>query len=207
MNENLHKDWKGDGNSIWRIIGASNHTEKERQADDYYATDPAAIDKLLTVETLNKYIWECACEGGHLAQRLKEYGYFVVASDIINRGYPLDFKQDFLQADSDTYPLMGDFDILTNPPYKYAQKFVSKALEVLNNGCKCFMFLKLTFLEGQKRYNDIFRNTPPQHVYVFSSRINCAMNGDFDKYPSSAVAYAWFVWEKGYTGDTIVKWI
>jgi len=23
----------------------------------------------------------------------------------------------------------------------------------------------------------------------------------------SAVAYAWFIWEKGYKGDTIVKWI
>ena len=22
----------------------------------------------------------------------------------------------------------------------------------------------------------------------------------------SAVAYAWFVWKEGYTGDTIVKW-
>ena len=29
----------------------------------------------------------------------------------------------------------------------------------------------------------------------------------FDKYTSSAVAYAWFVFEKGYKGDTIVKWI
>lgn len=32
------------------------------------------------------------------------------------------------------------------------------------------------------------------------------MNGDFDMYGSSAAAYAWFVWEKGYQGETIVKW-
>lgn len=45
-------------------------------------------------------------------------------------------------------------------------------------------------------------------MYVFSSRVNCAMNGDFKKYNhNSAVAYAWFVWEKGYKGDTILKWI
>lgn len=24
---------------------------------------------------------------------------------------------------------------------------------------------------------------------------------------ASAVAYAWYVWEKGYQGDTVVKWI
>ena len=41
------------------------------------------------------------------------------------------------------------------------------------------------------------------------------MNGEFTQFnektgkmetPSSAAAYAWFVWEKGYMGDTIVKW-
>lgn len=31
-------------------------------------------------------------------------------------------------------------------------------------------------------------------------------NGDFDSISSSAVAYAWYVWEKGYTGDTVLKW-
>ena len=38
----------------------------------------------------------------------------------------------------------------------------------------------------------------------------CAKNGEFDKMRAgggSAVAYAWYVWQKGYKGDTIVKWI
>ncbi len=47
----------------------------------------------------------------------------------------------------------------------------------------------------------------PKTVYVSSSRLNCAKDGNFDLYTSSAIAYAWFVWEKGYQGDTIVKWI
>lgn len=33
------------------------------------------------------------------------------------------------------------------------------------------------------------------------------MNGEFEKYPSSAIAYAWFVWVKGFTGETTVRWI
>lgn len=33
------------------------------------------------------------------------------------------------------------------------------------------------------------------------------MNGDFQSITSSAVAYAWFVWEKGFTGDPVIKWI
>ena len=68
------------------------------------------------------------------------------------------------------------------------------------------MFLRLLFLESQSR-RKLFEKQPPKTVYVFSKRVNCAKNGDFVTYDSSAVAYAWFVWEKGYTGETVVKWI
>lgn len=47
------KDWNGNGNSIYKTLGASNHTDKERAENDYYATDPIAIDKLLSVEKLS----------------------------------------------------------------------------------------------------------------------------------------------------------
>ena len=43
------------------------------------------------------------------------------------------------------------FDIITNPPYKYAKEFVEKSLELIREGGKVAMLLKLTFLEGQKR--------------------------------------------------------
>ena len=41
------KDWIGNNKSIYTTLGASNHTDKEREENDYYATDPIAIDKLL----------------------------------------------------------------------------------------------------------------------------------------------------------------
>lgn len=55
------KDWNGNYNSIYKTLGASNHTDKERQCDDFYATDPVAIDKLVAIEDFHKEIWECAC--------------------------------------------------------------------------------------------------------------------------------------------------
>lgn len=36
----------------------------------------------------------------------------------------------------------------------------------------------------------------------------CAKNGDFLKYGNgvgTAIAYAWYIWEKGYQEDTIIK--
>ena len=85
-------------------------------------------------------------------------------------------------------------DIITNPPYKYALKFVQRALESIQPGRKVAMFLKLQFLKVKQE--KFFLKHPPKVVYVSSSRLNCAKNGNFDKYQSSAVAYAWFVWGK-----------
>lgn len=198
-----------DRSAIWKMIGASNHTDKERQQDDYYATDPIAIDKLLAVETPNKYVWECACGGGHLSDRLAQKGFIVWSTDIVDRGYKyLSTTQDFLTATE--MPFYYRADIITNPPYKYAKEFVLKALNLLKNGCKCYMFLKLSFLESETRYKDIFKEQPPKAIYVFTKRVLCAKNADFQRMKEgggSAVAYGWFVWGKGYSGKTQVGWI
>ncbi len=203
------KDWTGNSNSIYKTLGASNHSKTEREENDYYATDPLAIDKLLKVERINKRVWECACGAGHLSNRLGEKGHTVISSDIVDRGYKaFTTFQNFLKAKES--PFMFSFDIVTNPPYKNAKEFVLKALELLRNGCKCCMFLKLTFLEGKARFEEIFKKTPPKSVYVFSERIQCAKNGDFESLKASggsAVAYAWFVWVKGYKGKTSISWI
>ena len=43
----MGKDWTGNGKSIFPTLGASNHTEKEREINDYYATAPIAVDALI----------------------------------------------------------------------------------------------------------------------------------------------------------------
>lgn len=196
------KDWTGNSKSIYTTMGASNHSNKERQNEDYYATEPKATQLLLEVEQFSPVIWECACGGGHLAQVLENNGYEVIATDLIYRGYGDKESLNFLEETLDEF----EGDIITNPPYKYALEFVQKALDSVQVGRKVAMFLKLQFLEGKAR-KQFFLENPPKVVYVSSSRLNCAMNGDFDKYESSAIAYAWFVWEKGFKGDPIIKWI
>lgn len=69
------------------------------------------------------------------------------------------------------------------------------------------MFLKIQFLETQKRYEDLFMANRPKYVFVFVKRITCAKNADFKNAPSSAVCYAWFVWQKGFSGNTTIEWI
>ena len=96
---------------------------------------------------------------------------------------------------------------MTNPPYSLALEFVQKAIDVIDEGRYVIMFLKIQFLETKKRML-FFRKHPPQQVMVFHDRITVAKNGyhkEFEK--SSAVCYAWYVWQKGYKGPTILNWI
>ncbi len=198
-NEKRTKDWSGNGKSIYVTLGASNHVEEDRQEDDYYATEPKAAKLLLELEDFNHTVWECACGEGHLAKVFKDAGHSVLATDLIDRGYGIG-GFDFLNCNEP-----WDGDIITNPPYKYAQEFVEHAMELVSDGAKVAMFLKLQFLEGKAR-KALFEKYPPKTVYVSSSRLICAKNGDFESVTSSAVAYCWYVFVKGWTGDTTIKW-
>ena len=108
---------------------------------------------------------------------------------------------DFLKETLDDF----EGDIITNPPYSMGLEFVQRALESVRPGGKVAMFLKVQFLEGQKR-GEFFRHTPPRKVYISRSRLACYKNGDMTGKPESAIAYAWYVWEKGFTGDPVIKW-
>lgn len=50
-----------DKSVIYRAMGASNHTEGARAEQDFYATDPKAIDLLLEREEFNPSILEPSC--------------------------------------------------------------------------------------------------------------------------------------------------
>lgn len=196
----MARDWKGGTASTFMTIGASNHASHDRADKDYYATEPAATDWLTRLERFEGPILEPSCGEGHISERLKAAGYEVVSRDLAYRGYG-EGGRDFLVEDFEPW----DGDIVTNPPYAFATEFVERSLEMIPTGRKVAMFLKLTFLEGRRRY-DLFKSTPPIRVWVSSSRLKCAMNGDFENTGGSATAYAWFVWEKGFQGYPEIRW-
>jgi hypothetical protein len=148
------KDWSGNSRAPFAALGSSEHSARARAQNDYYATDPKAIDALDKLLPLNGlHIWECACGEGHLSKRMEYFGAKVVSTDLYDRNYGTP-SVDFLKQTRLLAPV-----IVTNPPYKYAQEFVEKSLRL--GADKVCMFLKLTFLEGQKR-RSMFDATPPR---------------------------------------------
>lgn len=196
----VKKDWTGDTHSVFVTVGASNHSKGERQSEDFYASSPEAAEWLMRLEKFDGPIWEPCCGRGHLSKVFEAHGYQVKSTDLIERGYGQG-GVNFLD------PRITEWngDICTNPPFSIAQEIIEKALSIIPTGKKVAMFLRLLFLEGKAR-RKLFDENPPKRVWVTSKRIVCAKNGEFDKQGGGAQAYAWYIWEKGYKGDTILKW-
>ena len=173
-----------------------------RQKQDYYATHPSVTADLLRVETFSNEILEPCCGGGYMAEVIKDEGYSVVASDLVDRGYGQG-GVDFLTAD---FPV-GKYDIITNPPYSNVAAFINKALEICKK--KVAILMPLRYLSSMERFETLYRDNPPKYVYCYMNRITIAKNGEFEKYEAgmNLEIYAWYVWERGYCGETILKWI
>ena len=85
---------------------------------------------------------------------------------------------------------------------------LKKALQIAKN--KVAMLLPIQYLSSKERYTELFKANPPKCVYVYVERVTIAKNGDFATYARAGTnkeIYAWYVWEKGYNGETVLKWI
>lgn len=166
-----------------------------RDPDDFYPTPPEVTRALLSMETFEGEIWEPACGNGAMSCVLQEAGYDVKSSDLIDRGYG--DVENFLRCTN----VSGN--IVTNPPFDFADAFVRKALASTNR--KVAMLLPLTFLEGPRRI-EWLEKSPLKTVHVFSNRINFSRNGEEER-KNGRFVFAWFIWEHGYKGSPQIKWI
>lgn len=139
-------------------IGVTNKTCMDRAPLDYYGTAPRAVQALLEVETFAHRVWEPTSGHGNIADTLKLYGHEVTSTDIKDYGRQ-DYKQDFLLAER--MPKEGPMDILMNPPYKLAKEFVRHAIDLLEPKSKMGALLRIQFLEGKARYEEIYAGDPP----------------------------------------------
>ena len=145
----MSKEWKGNKNAVQAQHGIkSDYTTKGREQDDFYATDPQALERLLNglskhmqcvlmdMVELDSLWWECACGNGNLAKVLVQRDYRVISTDLKNRGYGksgVDFLKHngkFKLADGTVTPEI----IITNPPYSHATEFIEHALQILPVG-------------------------------------------------------------------------
>jgi DNA modification methylase len=93
--------------------------------------------------------------------------------------------------------------IVANPPYNKAREFVLKGFEYADIQ---WHFLRLSFLEGQKRYDELFSLGHCTHVFIFTYRVSC--DKGYDREPTAnSVCYAWFRFDKNFKGNPTLYWL
>ena len=197
---------------------AGGNPKNDRVDYDFYATDPIAVQKLLTKYSINgSEILEPCVGNGNIANAISKFYTNkpnITGIDIVDRGYPNTIVHNYLTWETDK-----KFDcIITNPPFSLAKEFVEKSMPLLNDGYdedgypngQLIMFLKIQFLEGAKR-KELFEKYPPKYIYVFRNRMATWNNGEpldpNGKRWATTMCHAWFVWEKGSTSEPIVRWL
>lgn len=190
-----------------------------RDSLDDFPTPPWATRALCEAlkaqghELDGQYVWEPACNRGHMARPLGEYFAGFSATDVHYYGWDeQDGVCDFLVDWGDT----PDVDwVITNPPYRLAADFIRQGLKVARRGVA--VFVRTAFVEGQGRYEALFRDTPEAMFLPFVERVviwkGVLLNPDVPIWqvtkaspdgvmakPTTATSYAWLVFEHGHSG-------
>lgn len=136
---------------------------------------------------------EPACGAGHMAKVLAEQFGSVSSFDIHDYGFGA--QRDFLKG---PYPVDTWDWVITNPPFRLAEEFVNRSLEIARQGVA--ILARTVFIESVGRYENLFRLRPPSIYAQFSERVPM-VKGRLDKKASTATSYCWLVWQKPFSID------
>lgn len=169
------------------------------RSDDFHETPVEAVEALLSVEQFVGSIWEPACGDGAISRVLATHGYEVVETDLVQRSVGQG-RIDFLMEQRALAP-----NIVTNPPFKLAAEFADKAHQL--GVAKVALLCRLGWLEGRAR-SRMFQRTGLARVWVFSGRLPMMHRVGYDgPISTSAIAFAWFIWDREHSGPPVVGWL
>ena len=191
---------------------AGGNSASEKAENDFYATDPKTVDIFLQraikdnlfSDLQNEVVWECACGDGNISKKIREYYPSSIGkdTDLVYRGYG-EGSVDFLVS-SETGAKM----IVTNPPFSLMNDFIKKGLELTSK--YLVLFAKIQTLETVER-KKILENSPLKYVYVHSARQATWKDGKSrdpnGKKWATTMFLAWFVWDKTYTGEPVIRFL
>jgi hypothetical protein len=192
--------------------GGNKRAPLRERRNDLYETPPEATWALLKHERLPHFIWEPACGPGAIVRVLREAGHEVLASDLVDYGWPGQHCAgvDFLLFEPLPKQREPNSAIVTNPPYKLASEFAARAIELSPKVC---MLLRLSFMSAGNKDDEAGRARKfaldgghLARVLVFANRLPMMHRDDWDgPRAGSQDIHAWFVWDREHKGETVIK--
>jgi hypothetical protein len=192
---------------------ATNRRLVVKEQEDFYPTPTWATKAFIECYSqthpllfeLDDVLEPC-CGDGAISKVLDDLGFNVTSFDIVNRGYGKVLS-------------IYDYEVkhelvITNPPFNDMDRMFPKLYGLADT--MLVLFLRTSFLEGKKRFNQIFGPTRPTSIYVHTERVSLYKNGVKGDQGGGTTSYSWFVWDKDVirardfddkSYDTIVEWI
>jgi hypothetical protein len=181
-------------NETAKIRIQSTHDFSERGLDAYI-TCAEKIEALILLEgdRIPQRIWEPAAGNGAIVLPLQATGRNVLASDIHDYGLSGCRIVDYLSPP--TMPAAWVYGIVTNPPYRLAQRFAARALSEV----PYVALLRRTnfIMDAERRGHWLDRNEPTRVYYLLPRLPMMHREGWRGNKSSSNTPFAWVVWQKG----------
>lgn len=168
------------------MTGGAYVTQRSREEDDFYPTPSEATDALMAAWKPKGNVWEPCAGNGALADRVKLHmnpESKLLMTDINPRREDIR-KKDFLSLKGE---MPGDFSIITNPPFKFAEKFIRQGFSL--GVQRQAILLKSTFFHASRR-TGFFYEFRPSHIFALNWRL------DFMNLKRPVMECAWFVWDR-----------
>jgi hypothetical protein len=169
----------------------STHDFGDRGLDAYW-TCREAIESLIVLESgrIPLHVWEPAAGTGAIASVLRDAGHTVSCSDVFDHGLPGCMIVDYLGA----MPPLGARALITNPPFRLAERFLRKALGEVDYVA---LLVRTNFvMEGVRRMPFLQAN-PPTRLWLSTRRLPMMHRHNWaGNRSSSNTPHAWAVWQR-----------
>lgn len=178
----------------------------ERHPDDWYVEPSWCSERLFAVEPFTGNIVDPACGIGRIVDAARRAGLSALGMDKVSRSIACEHESDFLNASLRATEQRVD-NIVSNPPFRHAQRFVARALARAER--KVAMLLPSTWVHGDERSRWL-AGTPLRRVLFITPRpsmppgpvIAAGMK------PGGGTAdFAWYVWHQGFDGKPELGWL
>jgi hypothetical protein len=193
-----------------RNRGYPQRSGYDRVAKDLYSEPPWCVSILLDAleswgEPLRGKVLDPCCGLGNIVSVVLDRGVDIRGSDIADHGFG-----DVVDLFTITKPIGT---VISNPPYGIAEQCLRHMLTIARQ--RVILLLRLTFLESRSRYR-LFHEHPPVWVAPCPDRPSIPPgavreerdhNGAFIQpdHTGGTAPYAWFGWQPGYQGPTVIR--
>lgn len=186
---------------------ANTHRKVSKEYTDLYSTPEEALKELSKRVMFDKSkVYFEPCDGlSKVSNFFKDNLDIHMITNELNdhASEDTDYNEDFLKPNTLALESWKFDYIVTNPPFKYAMEFVNEGFKYAKEQ---YHLVRINFLEGGKRYNELFAKKHLKNVYLFSYRISCPKGVDEEKSPN-AVAYCWVHFDRDFIGQPTLHWI